>query len=120
MTEKIRTHLYQWTLNDTWNLFVDYTPESDLVVFGEVYDSNWIFIGKISVTAYLELPKNTYYVIIHADLREGNYTIILSKEIPDIIDRYYGASGAPGFSFIASIFAFGLLFVLLRKKTGRG
>lgn len=120
MNEKIRTHLYQWTLNDTWNLFVDYTPESDLVVFGEVYNSNWIFIGTISVTEYLELPKNTYYVIIHADLREGIYSLVLSKEIPDIIDRYYGASGAPGFSFIASIFAFGLLFVLLQKKTGRG
>ncbi|MHA2307544.1 MAG: vWA domain-containing protein, partial [Candidatus Hodarchaeales archaeon] len=102
MTQKIRTHLYQWTLNDTLNLVVDYTPTSDLVVFGEVYHTNWTFIGRFSVSEFVSLSDKTYFIIIHAVLREGSYSLLLTEEVPEITDRYY-ASATPSFSFILSL-----------------
>ena len=115
MTHKIRTHLYQWTLNDSWNLVVDYTPTSDLVVFGEVFHTNWTYIGKFSVSDFVALSNTTYFVIIHGVLREGSYSLLITEEVPEITDLYY-ASASSGFSVILSLTALVLLCYHFRKK----
>lgn len=115
MSLRIRTHLYQWTLNDTWNLVVDYTPTSDLVVFGEVFHTNWTYVGKFSVSEFVALSNTTYFVIIHGVLREGSYSLLITEEIPEITDMYY-ASATPGFSIMLSLTALGLLYYQFRKK----
>jgi hypothetical protein len=114
MTLNLRTHLYQWTINGTWNLLVDYTPTSDLVVFGEVFHTNWTYIGRFSVSEFVSLSNNTYFVIIHAVLREGSYSLLLTEEVPDITDMYY-ASATPSFSFILSLVIL-VLFVIIRQR----
>ena len=115
MTLRIRTHLYQWTLNNTWNLVVDYTPTSDLVVFGDVFHTNWTYVGKFSVTEFVSLSNTTYFIIIHGVLREGSYSLLITEEVPEITDRYYG-SATPGFSVMISLIALVLLYYHIRKK----
>ncbi len=119
MTEIERTHLYQWTLNESINLVVDYTPSSDLVVGGKVFYTNWTYIGDFSVTTALELKPGTYFVLVNAQLREGMYRLILTNLVPDIDDRYYAVASTPGFDIVSTLFSFGILFflfILNRKR----
>ncbi len=116
MDNKIRTHLYEWTLTEGY-LAIDYTPSSDLVVFGEVYHSNWTYIGNFSVLSACKLPNGTYFIIIRATLREGSYRVIIDDNPPNISDWYYAyGSASPGFSLISVLAIFSLMGKLMQKK----
>ncbi|MFX1254161.1 MAG: VWA domain-containing protein [Promethearchaeota archaeon] len=117
MSESVRKHMYRWTLHEEWYLFVDYTPYSDLVVYGEVFYENWTYIGKITVSESVKLQPGTYFIIIHAALRTGEYGLLLSDTPPDVNDPYYNpalATTAPGFLIIFCSLM--IIFILQRKR----
>ncbi|MFX1254163.1 MAG: VWA domain-containing protein [Promethearchaeota archaeon] len=124
MSDNIRKHLYRWTLHEEWYLFVDYTPYSDLVVYGEVFYENWTYIGNITVSNDVQLQPGNYYVLIHGVLRTGEYRLILSPDPSNIDDGYYmdafkttNATNAPGFFLIlCSLFLIALVLVKKKRK----
>ncbi|MHA1978382.1 MAG: vWA domain-containing protein [Candidatus Hodarchaeales archaeon] len=121
MTDVVKKHLYKWNVSEKLNIFVDYTPASDLVVRGDVYHLNWTYIGSFTVLEALELPSGTYYVMIDSQLRTGEYRVILSEEEPEVTDRYYGAS-APGFDYmfgLISLILIGWVLLKVRRKEPR-
>ncbi|MFX0013865.1 MAG: VWA domain-containing protein [Promethearchaeota archaeon] len=95
MTEKIRVQGLEWLASNESYFIVDYNASSPLVVYGEVYSTDWLYIGHFSVIDEFFISENaTYYVIIWAIIREGEYGISLTTEAPDVTDSYYAAEGA--------------------------
>ncbi|MFW9778042.1 MAG: VWA domain-containing protein [Candidatus Heimdallarchaeota archaeon] len=127
MTEKIRVYGLQWDLTNGTYLNIQMDTGSPLVIYGEVYDDEWQYIGRFTVAESLLVIENrTYYVVIWATLRTGEFQIVLS-EIPVVdTDPYYYPSatafGGPT-SFPEWIFLFfGLwcLYTTSRNKKKRG
>ncbi|MFX1538579.1 MAG: hypothetical protein ACFFDI_30695, partial [Promethearchaeota archaeon] len=119
MSENIRKQMYRWTLHEEWYMVVDYTPYSDLVVYGDVFYENWTYIGKITVSESAELQPGTYFVIIHAVLRTGEYKLLLTDTPPDVDDPYYydiapAMASAPGFLIIFCSLM--IIFIMQRKR----
>ena len=118
MTDVVKKHLYKWIVEESLNIFVDYTPASDLVVRGDVYHLNWTYVGSFTVLEALALPSGTYYVMIDSQLRTGTYRVILSEEEPEVTDLYYGSS-APGFDFILALLSLILFGAMILPLKGR-
>ncbi len=124
MTERIKTHLYRWTVLETNYFVVDYDPSTDLVVRGYVYHLNWSYVGTFSVSDSLNISTGTYYVLIDTHLRTGEYTLLLTDEKPNITDLYYTATattryesaGANGFQFLLILLSL-LSFATFLKRS---
>ena len=113
MTDQVKTHLYRWVVSEPDNFVVDYTPYSDLVVGGYVFQLNWSYIGTFSVLEALNVTEETYYILVDTSLRTGEYRIILTDHIPNITDQYYTQTTTTWMSENASGFQFLVLFFTL-------
>jgi hypothetical protein len=122
MTDRIKTHLYRWSVSEPENFVVDYTPYSDLVVGGYVFQLNWTYVGKFSVLEALNVTEGTYYVLIDTSLRTGEYRVILTDDIPNVTDLYYTrtnmtmASGASGYQFPVLLLTLLSLAVFIKRS----
>ncbi|MFX1518233.1 MAG: VWA domain-containing protein, partial [Promethearchaeota archaeon] len=99
ITEKIRVQGLQWNGINGSSFIVVHNASSPLVVHGEVYFSNWTYIGEFSVIESLLISKNdTYFVLVWAKVRTGEYRISAPFGPPDITDTYhagdYASAGA--------------------------
>jgi hypothetical protein len=96
-----------------------------LVTLGEIYTTNWEFLGPFSAVSSYNITENTtYYILIWATLREGEYIVSVDSQMFVIDDPYYypadyAQSGAIGFTvyiiFLALV-GFALTRKLSRKK----
>ncbi|MHA2203731.1 MAG: vWA domain-containing protein [Candidatus Hodarchaeales archaeon] len=127
ITEEIRVQGLQWDASDETYFIVDYNGSSPLVIYVEVYSSDWRYLGKFTaLEEHLNEDEDTYFVIIWATQRTGSYGISLSTEppsIPDTYDTYYEASGAtfwggsPLFAVMLTIAILISLVIIRRRKT---
>ncbi|MHA1215064.1 MAG: vWA domain-containing protein [Candidatus Hodarchaeales archaeon] len=93
MTDVIRVHGVKWTANNRTYLFFKFNQSSPLTLIGEVYTSN---LEKVSSFNLLEATKiqtnDTYYVLVWAGLRTGDFTLINNITLPpQVYDPYYTA-----------------------------
>ncbi|MFW9904665.1 MAG: VWA domain-containing protein [Candidatus Thorarchaeota archaeon] len=124
ITDKIRVQGLQWFASNGTYFIVDYNGSSPLVVYGEVYYSNWTFLGKFTaVDEQAILENGTYYIIIWATLRTGGYGISLTTELPTkTYDSYYEAAtgisywGGATFAVIMTLITFIPLSINRRRK----
>ncbi|MFX0085763.1 MAG: VWA domain-containing protein [Candidatus Hodarchaeota archaeon] len=119
MTEKIRVKGLKWlAINETYfSLVFDY--QSPLVAIGEVYTTEWTFLGQFSATFSFLIPKNaTYHIIIWATLRTGEYKVYLNTEALTTDDPYrdYYQSGIGYSSSIPILALISLLFISRRAN----
>ena len=112
ITDEIRVQGLQWFAFNGTYFVVDYNGSSPLVVYGEVYSSNWTFLGKFAISDAQAIQENgTYNIIIWATLRTGSYGISLTTELPtNTYDSYYDAAGV---YWGGPIFAITMTFVTL-------
>ncbi|UCE12829.1 MAG: VWA domain-containing protein [Candidatus Heimdallarchaeota archaeon] len=122
MTEDFRVKGLRWFASNGTYFEVDYDPSSPLVVLGEVYSTDWSFLGQFSVNDDYAITKNdTYFVIIWATLRTGDYAILLSTEPTDVTDPYHNGEDIAAISsgLLIPIIGLGFLVFLshnLRKR----
>ncbi|MHA2328539.1 MAG: vWA domain-containing protein, partial [Candidatus Hodarchaeales archaeon] len=119
MTEEIRVQGLQWEATNGTYFSVKYNGSSPLVVLGEVYSTDWVFLGSFSVLDDLSITKNnTYYVIIWATLRTGDYSILLTTERFTNTDSYYAPTMAaiPGLEYIVVLCLIGLSQIPRRRR----
>ncbi|MHA2307501.1 MAG: vWA domain-containing protein [Candidatus Hodarchaeales archaeon] len=134
MTDKIRVGGLKWygEKGFYFNMFLEsQTPlvtlgeQTPLVTLGEIYTTNWEFLGPFSAVSSYNITENTtYYILIWATLREGEYIVSVDSQMFVIDDPYYypadyAQSGAIGFTvyiiFLALV-GFALTRKLSRKK----
>ncbi|MFW9854520.1 MAG: VWA domain-containing protein [Candidatus Thorarchaeota archaeon] len=112
MTEKIRVRGVQWDLTNGTYLTIQMEPGAPLVVYGEVYDDEWEYTGRFSVAESLLIIENhTYYVVIWATLRTGEFHIVLSGSAVIDTDPYYTADFTSGIGGPTSFVEWILLLV---------
>lgn len=120
MTENIRIKGLQWYASNGSFFEVDYDPSSPLVVSGEVYSNDWMFLGRFSVNEDYAIRKNsTYFVVIWATLRTGEYTILLSTEPTNVTDPYHNGEAAASIEILVSVLGLSFLGIfpqITRKR----
>jgi hypothetical protein len=119
MDEKIRVKGLKWfAMNGTYFSMV-FDSQSPLVTIGEVYTTNWVFIGKFSATSSFLISENaTYYLVIWATLRTGDYAVYLNTEALTTDDPYrdYKETAIGYSSYITIIGLISLLFISKRSR----
>jgi hypothetical protein len=122
MTDKIRVGGLKWYAEKGFyfNMFLE--SQTPLVTLGEIYTTNWEFLGLFSAVSSYNITENTtYYILIWATLRVGEYIVSVDSQMFVIDDPYYypadyAGSGAIGFT-VYIIFLALVGFALTRKLT---
>ncbi len=120
MTDLIRAFGFEWEASaDEYFSFI-YQAGSPLVLRAEVYSSSWELISTFIIGESLQLTKNdTYYILVWATLRTGEFTIQLTEDSPlTTYDPYYtytrDAMAGASF-FLESVFTIFLISILTTK-----
>jgi hypothetical protein len=121
MTEKVRVHGLEWFLTNGTYLTIQMEFGSPLVIYGEVYSDTWQYLDRFTVGESLLINQNqTYFVIVWATLRTGNFQIVLSEFAVTDTDPYYAAASPSSFggllSLIIGLSCFSILHLRKKKK----
>lgn len=120
ITEEIRVKGLEWSAFNGTFFSITFDFATPLVAIGEVYTTDWVYLGQFSAVSSFTVSKNaTYYVLIWATLRTGEYSVLLDTERLENTDPYYMyGSNAPGFEVYIGILAIFCLYQLF-KLTGK-
>ncbi|MHA1974449.1 MAG: vWA domain-containing protein [Candidatus Hodarchaeales archaeon] len=119
MTDTIRVHGVKWERPIEKFLFFKFNGTSPLTLTGEVFTSNFTFISEFSlIEATGVQPNDTYYILVWAELRTGDFTILNNDTLPpQIFDPYYTLKGnATPYTNIVFILGFLIVLVYIRKR----
>ncbi len=128
MTNAIRVYGIEWEATNGSYFSFDNQPGSPLVLKAEVYSSNWELVSSFIVGGSFQVSNNdTYYLLVWATLREGEFTIQLTEEEPDTTyDPYYtyepteyaadGANAPFYLEIILFLTIIGLIRINVKKK----
>ncbi len=125
MNDLIRVYGLEWSAANGTYLSFDNPPSSPLVLRAEVYNSEWELVSIFNVGGSHQINgTGTYYVLIWATLRQGDFIVQLTEETPFTTDDpYYTYTNPPNATGAGFTEAFAILFstlitlsILTRKK----
>ena len=119
MTDTVRVYGVEWQATNGTYFSFNNEQYSPLVLIAEVYTSNWERVSTFVVTESLMVPKNdTYFILIWATLRTGDFIIQNTEYPPDsTFDPYYTqAQGAIFFPNVIFILAIMVSLTIFSRK----
>lgn len=119
MTEEIRVKGLEWSAVNRTYFSITFDYATPLVAIGEVYTTDWVYLGQFSALSSFSISENaTYYVLIWATLRTGEYSVHLGERLENTDPYRTKLAMAPGFEVYIGILAIFCLYQLF-KRTGK-
>ncbi len=127
MTDKIRVEGLKWYGENGSYINMILDSQTPLVTLGEVYTTNWEFLGQFSAASSFNITENsTYYILVWATLRTGEYIVSVDSSSLTTDDPYYNptatgrgaATGFNGYIIFLALIGLSLTRKLSRKKKG--